>query len=238
MARRPRDARRRTPRPPARAGAAKKPRTTKAPASAAPAPQPSAQPERPFRLGAVPGATVGGWIDTWNQRMPRNPLELVPVAVAGQREAIADVDIALVRLPIDRDRLHVIALYDETPVVVMSVDSDLTAGDELDSGDLDGQVLLTPADDVLAFTAPGMITPAFDPPETTKDAVATAAAGVGVLVVPTSLARLHHRKDVTYRPLADGPISTVALAWEAERTTPLVETFVGIVRGRTANSSR
>ena len=35
-----------------------------------------------------------------------------------------------------------------------------------------------------------------------------------------------------------GPTSTVALAWRREHTTPDVETFVGIVRGRTANSSR
>jgi hypothetical protein len=53
-----------------------------------------------------------------------------------------------------------------------------------------------------------------------------------------SLARLHHRKDVEYRPLRGGAASTVALAWVAARTTPEVEAFVGIVRGRTANSSR
>ena len=62
--------------------------------------------------------------------------------------------------------------------------------------------------------------------------------GVGIVIVPMSLARLHHRKDVEYRPLRDGPSSTVALAWDADRTTPAVDAFVGIVRGRTANSSR
>jgi hypothetical protein len=53
-----------------------------------------------------------------------------------------------------------------------------------------------------------------------------------------SLARLHHRKDADYRPLRDAPASSVALAWLAGRTTPEVEAFVGIVRGRTPNSSR
>jgi DNA-binding transcriptional LysR family regulator len=75
-------------------------------------------------------------------------------------------------------------------------------------------------------------------PETTADAVATVAAGVGIAVMPMSLARLHHRKDVTYRVLRGGPVSSIALAWDADRTTPLVDTFVGIVRGRTVNSSR
>ena len=60
----------------------------------------------------------------------------------------------------------------------------------------------------------------------------------GIVVVPMSLARLHRRKDADYRPLIDGPSSTVALAWVAERSTAAVETFVGIVRGRTPNSSR
>ncbi|WP_417563859.1 LysR substrate-binding domain-containing protein [Microbacterium sp.] len=198
----------------------------------------SAPPPGPFRLGAVPGATPGKWIGIWNERMPRTPLELVPIAVATQRLALDDLDAALVRLPLERTGLHVIALYDEVPVVVMSADSDLTAADELNAADLEGEVLITPADDVLGFAASATVEPAFAPPETTEDAVATVAAGVGVVVVPMSLARLHHRKDVTYRPLRDGPTSTVALAWDADRTTPLVDTFVGIVRGRTANSSR
>ena len=53
-----------------------------------------------------------------------------------------------------------------------------------------------------------------------------------------SLARLHHRKDITSRLLTDGPVSPVALAWPEGETPPLVEAFIGIVRGRTANSSR
>ena len=78
-------------------------------------------PSGPFRLGAIPGATPGKWIDTWKTRMPRNPLELVPLTVAGQRAAFArgDMDAAIVRLPIDRDGLNVIPLYEETTVVVL-----------------------------------------------------------------------------------------------------------------------
>ena len=65
------------------------------------------------------------------------------------------------------------------------------------------------------------------------------AAGVGLLVVPQSLARLHHRRDLTYRPMSqDAPQSRVALSWPEEQTTDLMEEFIGIVRGRTVNSSR
>jgi hypothetical protein len=188
----------------------------------------------------IPGATPGRWIDAWQERRS-NPIELIPLAVAEQRAALdaGDVDAALVRLPIDRDGLHVIALYDEVPVVVMSADSHLTAADELEASDLVGEVVITPADNVLALALPdGAVAATFAPPETTADAVEIVATGVGVVVVPMSLARLHHRRDVAHRPLREGPVSSVALAWIADRTTPDVDAFVGIVRGRTANSSR
>ena len=194
----------------------------------------------PFRLGAIPGATPGKWISAWRDRVPGVRLELLPLEVADQRRALVDgeVDAALVRLPIDRDDLHVIALYDEVPVVVASVDSHLTAADELDLADLAGEVVIVPGDDVLGFDVPGAVAPAFLPPADTAEAIATVATGVGVVVVPMSLARLHHRRDVEHRPLRDAPLSTVALAWVSDRTTAEVEAFIGIVRGRTANSSR
>ena len=171
--------------------------------------------------------------------MPHVDIELIPIAVAVQRAALDDLDAAIVRLPLDdRDELHVIPLYDEVPVVVASIDSFLMATDRIEADDLAGQVLITPADDVLGPLDLPTQAPSFPTIETTEDAVATVATGVGVLVVPMSLARLHHRKDVDYRPLLGGCTSTVALAWPREATTPDVETFVGIVRGRTANSSR
>lgn len=200
----------------------------------------AAPPAGPFRLGAVPGATPGKWIDTWKTRMPRTPLELVPLLVAEQRAAFerGEVDAAIVRLPLDRDGLHVIPLYEETTVVVCAADSHLTAADELTVEDLAGEVRIVPRDDVLDLDVPGTEAPRFAAPATTGEAIETVAAGVGIVIVPMSLARLHHRKDVTFRPLAGAPASAVALAWPADGTTELVDAFVGIVRGRTANSSR
>lgn len=198
------------------------------------APQP-----RTFRLGAVPGATPGKWIDTWKQRMPRVSLELVPIEAASQRAALEGLDAALVRRPVDDpDELHVIPLYEEVTVVVASAESHLMAADELTADDLAGEVLITPADDVLGPLGLPTAEPKFPQLPTTADAVATAASGVGIVVVPMSLARLHQRKDAGYRPLLDAPTSSVGLAWLRDRTTEDVETFIGIVRGRTANSSR
>ncbi len=205
------------------------------------APAPVAEEPRVFRLGVVPGATPGKWIDVWKHRMPHVPLELVAVTAADARRALVadEADAMILREPVDRTDLHVIGLYDEVPVVIVSRDSALTAGDELTVDDLAGEVVIVPRDDVLGIgEIAGTVMPRFDAPATTEEAIATVAAGVGVVIVPMSLARLHHRKDVEYRPFVDGPVSPVVLAWHADRQTPDVETFIGVVRGRTANSSR
>ena len=171
--------------------------------------------------------------------MPHVALELVPIETATQRASIDELDAALIRLPLDDDTLHLIPLYDEIAVVVASAESHLLAVDELEPSDLTGEVLITPRDDVLGpLDIPGILTPEFATLDTTGDAIATAATGVGIVIVPMSLARLHQRKDAGHRPLRGGPTSTVAIAWPRERTTADVDAFVGIVRGRTANSSR
>lgn len=199
-------------------------------------------PDRPpsFRLGAFEGAMPGKWIDIWRERT-RIPLELVTLEVPRQRDALVarEVDAALVRLPIDREGLHVIPLYEERVVVVTSVESHLTAAEELDPADLAGEVVIVPGDDVVRMPPiAGAIAPAFAAPATTGEAIATVAAGVGAVIVPLSLARLHARRDVAAIPLRDAPPCPVGLAWLAEHTTQDVERLIGIVRGRTANSSR
>src|SRR5690606_31565941 len=145
--------------------------------SPGPSPVPDDAPEPPesFALGAIPGATPGKWIDAWKERMPRTRLDLVPLAVSDQRRALLDgeVDAALVRLPIERDELRVIPLYEEVPVVMMGADSHLTAAEELELADLEGEVVLVPRDDVLAVDVPGAVAPAFAPPADTAEAIAT-----------------------------------------------------------------
>lgn len=198
---------------------------------------PSASPS--FRLAFVPGVTPSKWVRVWEERSPDVPLGLLPVAVADMfsvlREGAADA--GFVRLPVDGEDLSAIPLYTETTVVVVPRDHLVTAVEEVALEDLADDVVLHPVDDVLGWESlPGR--PALERPATTADAVELVAAGVGVLLVPQSVARLHHRRDLTYRPVPEAPASRVALAWPQEATTDLVEDFIGIVRGRTVNSSR
>ncbi|GAA1016438.1 LysR family transcriptional regulator [Streptomyces sp. F-3] len=192
-----------------------------------------------FRLAYIPGATPAKWVRIWNERLPDVPLTLVQVPAAEACETLRGgaADAGIVRLPVDRTLFNAIPLYTETTVVVVPKDHVVTAVDEVSLADLDDEVVLHPLDDVLGWDRPPG-EPAFERPATTGDAVELVAAGVGVLVVPQSLARLHHRRDLTYRPVVDAPQSSVALAWLEEAYTDLVEEFIGIVRGRTVNSTR
>ncbi|MEU3777342.1 LysR family transcriptional regulator substrate-binding protein [Streptomyces sp. NPDC032472] len=193
-----------------------------------------------FRLAYVPGVTPSKWVRIWNERLPDVPLTLLQVAAHEAPDTLRDggADAGFVRLPMDRTGLSAIPLYTETTVVVVPKDHLVAAVEEVSTGDLADEIVLHPLDDTLGWEElPGK--PAFERPATTADAIELVAAGIGVLVVPQSLARLHHRKDLTYRTVTDAPVSRVALSWvEAEPTPDLIEHFIGIVRGRTVNSTR
>lgn len=192
-----------------------------------------------FRLAYVPGVTPAKWVRVWHERLPDTPLTLLQVTATEASDVLrrGAADAGFVRLPVDRTFFSAIPLYTETTVVVVPKDHVITAAEEITLDDLADEVVFHPLDDVFDWDSlPGE--PAFERPATTVDAVELVAAGVGLLVVPQSLARLHHRKDLTYRTVVDAPQSSIALSWPEETTTDLVEDLIGIVRGRTVNSTR
>jgi DNA-binding transcriptional LysR family regulator len=182
----------------------------------------------PWRVGFVPGVTPGKWERSWteHERASRRwrKLDLRPVELADQERLLrsGELDMCLVRGTVDRDGLHYVAMYDEVPVVVVAKEHPVTAYDEVTLADLNGEL------DVLAEF------PELD----LETAMETVAAGTGYLVVPMSLARLHGRKDIEYRPVTDAPTSPIGLAWLVSNEDPDTQGFVGIVRGRTVRSSR
>lgn len=194
-----------------------------------------------LRVAFVPGATPDKWARVWRERHPRVPLELSLVEESDQRAVLDDgtADLVLARLPVDLDSpapLHCVRLYDELPVVVASREHVVAALDEHD--------VVDPADlseDQLVLPHPSGWAPEIDqldfPPMSAKDAIEVAASGTGIVVVPMSVARLHHRKDVVTR-VVDLPPTTIALIWLRDADSPLHQDFVGVVRGRKASSSR
>lgn len=177
----------------------------------------------PLLVAFVTGVTPGKWERVWRERRVGR-LDLVPMAqdaaLAGLRDGT--VHMALVRDTARDDDRHAIELYRENPVVLAPKGSLVAAFDALDVADLADENAL-PVD---LTTGNG------------EDAVELVAANVGVAVMPQSVARALSRKDVVARPLRDAPDTAISLVWPIEGAHPLADVFVGIVRGRTANSSR
>jgi DNA-binding transcriptional LysR family regulator len=190
----------------------------------------------PLRLAFVTGATPDKWARVWRERR-RDPIELLPVDESEQEAVLRDgrADMALVRLPVEREGLHVVPLYEEVAVVVAGRDHFVAAADgSVTLDDLADEQLVrphvsgwTPRADQLAW-----------PPMTEQEAVETVAAGTGVVLLPRSVARLHGRRDVVEREVADLAPTTVGLAWLVEHDDERTQAFVGVVRGRSARSSR
>lgn len=174
-----------------------------------------------FRVAFVPGVTPDKWARIWSQRLRDTALVLDPVPEEEQLPVLRErrADMCFVRLPIERDGLHVIPLYDELTVAVVGAEHPAAAYDELTLADLADEHVVDPALPL-------------------RQRIETVAAGTGIVVVPLSLARLHHRKDVRHVVLTDAEQSRVGLAWLTENDDLLVERFIGIVRGRTERSSR
>ena len=196
----------------------------------------------PFLVRFVPGVTPDKWLRTWAARMPGSPID---ARVVEEGDDAADslrrggCSMAFLRLPVDQAGLHVIPLYEEIPVVVAAKEHPVAAFDEVDIADLADEDLLQDPGTVPEWEAVATGRPR---PELARmsvpEAVAVAAAGSGVLIVPLSVARLHHRKDVVHRPVTGVAGSRIGLAWRADDDDPRIEAFVGIVRGRTERSSR
>lgn len=143
-------------------------------------------------------------------------------------------DMALARLPVDRTGLHLVRLYDEMPVVVVGREHPVAAYDEIKLAELADEQFITGPPDGFTPHAPQLSFP----PMSAKEAVEVVAAGTGITILPMSVARLHHRKDVTHRPVLGPAPTTIALIWLIERDDAITQAFVGVTRGRTPRSSR
>ncbi|WP_072806379.1 LysR family transcriptional regulator [Rhodococcoides yunnanense] len=198
-----------------------------------------------FTIGYTEGVTLTKWTRIWAERFPDIELNLVSTTAPTQLESLLDdsVDVGFVRLPIERDGLSVITLYEEVVVVVVPKDHPVAAYDRVPVTDLADEHLLQDPVTVPEWAA--VATEIADgtrstPPEVHSNAelLEYVAAGLGIAVVPQSIARLHARKDLVYRPVDGVAGSPIAIAWPTSKTTEQVEEFVGIVRGRSVRSSR
>ncbi|EMR00044.1 LysR substrate binding domain protein [Paeniglutamicibacter gangotriensis Lz1y] len=189
-----------------------------------------------LKIAYVPGVTPGKWLTRWNERYPQSPLQALRYdgeTILARLNA-GHSDVVFVRFATGSSpktsEIHVIPLYDESLVVCAAKDHEI----EL----YDGPV---PLEDLSEENFLDLA----DYPESsggTAMAMEVCASGAGLLVLPLAVARLHHRKDVVHQELSGLPTTSIGIAWLApvgdEEDDPLIEEFIGVVRGRKENSSR
>lgn len=196
----------------------------------------SAGPGPRLRVGFVPGVQPDKWLARWRERRPDVPVTAHragdPRSGLSETAGEGDFDVVFLREPDDAPRsapsgLLRIPLYTETMAVLAEKDHALGAFASLAPDDLDGERWLDPVDTVTAM------------PAEVSAAVDLVAAGIGLLVLPQPYARSLSRKDVVERPLEGVPATRMGIAWSPAREgDEMIDEFVGIVRGRTANTSR
>ena len=216
-----------------------------------------------LRVGYETGMMPGKWLRRWRER--GDGLDEQQLAPGQWPQALGEtVDVALIRLAPHphieagpaladltqlRESFHVVELYDEQQVVILPVDDELTLLDDVPVGELADEWLLKELDQLPEHrpSAEGRGTDDAGAPRQLPEitdsgaAVELVAAGVGLYIAPMSVARWHHRKDLTYRPIQDLPLVPVVLVWPKdlpEQTEAMVQDFQGIVRGRREGSSR
>ncbi len=172
-------------------------------------------------IAFVPGVSPAKWARVWRERFPGIELRLRPIGPDDVDAALADeADMAFARMPVSTQH-NAIPLWTETAVVAMPKDSPLAELAEVDLADAEVHV-------VDAGPVPADIDGSLDLVE----------ANVGVVVLPQSLFRAASRKDLVARPLVGAAGTRVALVWRDADASDTTEEFIGVVRGRTANSSR
>lgn len=171
-----------------------------------------------FTLAFPPGVTIGKWTRAFAERLPRVELVVIPSPDPLALLADGSADMVFARDAEPDETRHLIPLYTEEVVAVVHHEHLLTLEEELHLADLAGEPRVTG-----------------EPGEALMRSV---AAGDGIALLPASVAKAFRRRDVVALRLRDAPASSVGLTWPREDQHPLVDDFIGIVRGRTAHSSR
>ncbi|MGW3040171.1 LysR family transcriptional regulator [Kitasatospora sp. NPDC001159] len=188
-----------------------------------------------FTVGFMPGLIVTPAVRVMSEHHPELTVEVLRTSWDDQVQVINDgrVDVGYLRLPVDQRGLTVLPLLTEPRVVVLPVDHRLAGLRAVTLTDLAGEPLLQNPEAVLppqdaAALRDGRARPSVQTIRTVEEKLEYVAAGHGIVVLPLSVATFYTRPDVTHLPVRELPPSQVALAWDRNRRSRLIEEFAGI----------
>lgn len=215
------------------------------------APKPERLPT--IRLGFVRGIAPSKWAERWAMSVREQPLELVPVDLHEVEAARTEVDLLLERvapgaIPEGSDATsrtrHAMHLYDETIALVVPADHEFAKQPEVSIEDLSLVTLLAHPDHHPEWpSAQAWKDPAWEPTHA-KATLELVATGMGGALMAQPLARhLAEKRSHAVIPVAHKgasllPGTEIWASWQVERDGNDVQRLVGVLRGRTARSSR
>lgn len=210
-------------------------------------------------LSTIPGATPSKWVHRFSARGSK--VELVNQDEHSQTLFLHPTDpprylpqLGYIRWRADQtwqqlmsdhglqpDGIHLVRLYEERPVVVVSKDHLLAAwtqdDGEVGADDVAGETFWDPAE-----YASDPVTDPLDAPEQVgageRMVIQLASTGSGYTVLPASVARMFGHKDVVVLPTNLHPGWEVGLAWRRAADSGLIQDFIGVTKGRRPRSSR
>lgn len=214
-------------------------------------PAPELQDEAPaipaLRLGFARGVAPSKWAARWQVVQPTIPLELVPLNLTfGAAKHPESCDVVIERAapgeqPETTER-HALHLYTEAIGLIVPVNHELAEQDSVTVSDLALVQLIDHPDHAPEWPA---AKPWQDPswmPSNALAALELVASGSGAMLLPLPLARhisdkrKHSMVRITGDPALAG--STIWATWARDRDAADVQQLIGVMRGRTARSSR
>lgn len=205
----------------------------------------------PILLGFTRGVAPSKWVRRWEAIAPDRPLTIVPFATPYGRAKDADEhDMLLERTAPgeaprgtneDEGRTHhAMRLYEEAVALVLPKGHDLGDRETISLAEIGDVRILDHPNHSPAWPA---AEPWADPtwmPRNIAAALELVATGLGGILMPAPLARhiTDKHKHVSLRIIDPIPGGSVWASWRVERDAPDVQHLAGVMRGRTARSSR
>jgi len=184
---------------------------------------------------------LSGIVQAFRQAFPEVSIALMEMSTSEQVQALVEgeIDVGLVRLPIAEETIVTETILIESLVLVLPADHALSSQAEISMQSLAiEQFVLFPSEanpelhsQIIrncqqAGFQPNIVQEA-TPPEVV---IRLVEAGAGISLVPASTQSRHHA-GVIYRELTDSASQLeIAIAWHKQRTSPLVDQFLGVVR--------
>ncbi len=124
--------------------------------------------------------------------------------------------------------IHLIELYEEQPGVAVPKDNPIALFPQVSSHELeDEKIMWSPKPPHYRVEIADV-----------RAALEVVSANVGVVIAPRPLLRVINKRGVKDVALSDGRPTRLAMVWLQSRDNRDIQNLVGIVRGRTARSSR